>query len=209
MRPGRRRERGGRDLLRPRAFQRPHAGKKLHDRRPAGADGVPPSPGRARVCDVQHAHFPVGARRCRGLPARHHRRRRGRRHRPGHRHLPAHPLALAGFSHPLLHADDDHQCRGRGVCPRARRAARGARARELPRRHREDQRRPVRRRGAATARGLRSRRALRGLLGPVPDERIARRALCESRRVRPGLPPPVRSHFRWQTGTARRPPLPA
>ena len=50
-------KRRGRHLLRPEPVQRPDAGRQLHRGRPARADGVSPPARRARLRDVQHAHF--------------------------------------------------------------------------------------------------------------------------------------------------------
>ena len=57
--------------------------------------------------------------------------------------------------------------------------------------------------GPIAGRGLRARRTLRGLFGPVPDQRGAGRPLGEPRRVRPGLPDALRDHLRRPTRGSR------
>jgi putative protease len=84
------------------------------------------------------------------------------------------------------HPDDLHR-RGRpSSSPRELGAARHPRARALARRHRGHPRTDDRRR----ARGLRARRALRRVLGPVPHQRGHRRPQREPRRLRAGVPLP-------------------
>ena len=59
-----------------------------------------------------------------------------------------------------------------------------------------DEIRKIRERDDDAAGGVRPRRAVRGLLGPVPDERIARRPQRQPRPVCPGLPAAVRAGLR-------------
>ena len=50
--------------------------------------------------------------------------------------------------------------------------------------------------------GFCPRRLMRGVFGPMPDQRIARRPFGQSRRVRPGLPHALRVDLRWQARAA-------
>ncbi len=112
------------------------------------------------------------------------RRRRRRRVGAGLGCRPADQSGLPRAADPRLDADDADQRRvdraGGGAGRRTGRAGpRAVAGRDRP--HSQPDHNAA---GSVRARG-----AVRGLLGPVPDQRIARRAERQSRPVCPGLPP--------------------
>ncbi len=154
---------------------------------------LPASPGSEGLRHAQHARL---HRRAAGhRAARPSRGGRGRRRRAGTGPGPGAARAprLPRPGHSRFDANDAHQRRDDSLRRVAGdRASRGG-PRTVDRRDRRH-----RARVARAAGGVRTWRAVRGLLGPMSDERVTRRPQRQPRPVCPGLSAAVSTNLRWR-----------